>query len=80
MKTTSEKMRDHFVKGPFGLTIISIFLGFGVGAIVLFFAGFNTFSVEGHKKSRDPVVITAFFGPCDDNAGITDRRVGNKVL
>ena len=41
MKMTIEKVREFFVKGPFGLTIISILLGFSVGAVVLFFAGFN---------------------------------------
>ena len=41
MKRTAEKSIEIFIKGPFGLTIISIFLGFGVGAIVLLLAGFN---------------------------------------
>jgi len=41
MKMTAEKLKEIFVKGPFGLTVISILLGFSVGAIVLFFAGFN---------------------------------------
>lgn len=43
MRVSAGKIKDIFIKGPFGLTIISIVLGFGVGAIVLFFAGFNPF-------------------------------------
>ncbi len=36
-----EQLKKLFLKGPFGLTIISIFLGFFVGAMVLLVAGFN---------------------------------------
>jgi len=38
---TSTKLKELFLKGPFGLTIISVLLGFLVGAIVLLIAGFN---------------------------------------
>jgi ABC-type uncharacterized transport system permease subunit len=38
---TGTKLKELFLKGPFGLTLISILLGFLVGAIVLLIAGFN---------------------------------------
>ena len=38
---TDTKLKELFLKGPFGLTLISILLGFIVGAIVLLIAGFN---------------------------------------
>ena len=36
-----ERIEKLFLKGPVGLTMISILLGFSVGAIVLLLAGFN---------------------------------------
>ncbi len=38
---TGTKLKDLFLKGPFGLTLVSISLGFIVGAVVLLIAGFN---------------------------------------
>ncbi|WP_163338857.1 ABC transporter permease [Desulfopila sp. IMCC35008] len=39
----AEKLKKLFLQGPLGLTLISILLGFSVGAVVLFLAGFNPF-------------------------------------
>lgn len=41
MKSKPSRLRLLFLKGPLGLTLISILLGFGVGAVVLLVAGFN---------------------------------------
>lgn len=41
VKLTTTKLNELFLKGPFGLTVISILLGFLIGAIVLLVAGFN---------------------------------------
>ena len=41
MKMNVQGIKGFFLKGSLGLTIISIFLGFLVGAIVLLVAGFN---------------------------------------
>lgn len=41
MKMTVQGLKELFLKGSFGLTIISVFLGFLVGAVVLLVAGFN---------------------------------------
>lgn len=39
----AEKLKKLFMQGPLGLTLFSILLGFSVGAVVLFLAGFNPF-------------------------------------
>jgi ABC-type uncharacterized transport system permease subunit len=41
MKKSAGGLREIFLKGPLGLTVISVLLGFGVGALVLLVAGFN---------------------------------------
>ena len=41
MKINFQGLKEIFLKGSFGLTIISVFLGFLVGAVVLLVAGFN---------------------------------------
>jgi len=41
MKINVQGLKEVFLKGSLGLTIVSIFLGFLVGAIVLLVAGFN---------------------------------------
>lgn len=41
MTTMMGKIKQVFLKGSLGLTIISIFLGFLLGAVVLLIAGFN---------------------------------------
>jgi ABC-type uncharacterized transport system permease subunit len=41
MKLTIKEFKDQFLKGSLGMTLISILLGFIVGAIVLLIAGFN---------------------------------------
>ena len=41
MKIDFQGLKEIFLKGSFGLTIISVFLGFLVGAVVLLVAGFN---------------------------------------
>lgn len=38
-----ESLKALFLRGPLGLTLISILLGFTVGGVVLLFAGFNPF-------------------------------------
>lgn len=47
MKKTAAKLKSLFLEGPFGLTVISILLGFGVGAVILLFAGFNPIEAYG---------------------------------
>lgn len=41
MKTAFDKLKDLFLRGSLGITLVSVFLGFLVGAIVLLIAGFN---------------------------------------
>lgn len=41
MKPDIAKLKERLLKGSLGLTLISIFLGFLVGALVLLIAGFN---------------------------------------
>ncbi len=41
MKTKGQRLKELFLKGSLGLTLISIFLGFIIGAIILLVAGFN---------------------------------------
>lgn len=41
MRINFQMVRDGFLKGSIGLTLISILLGFFIGALVLFLAGFN---------------------------------------
>ncbi|WP_136809053.1 ABC transporter permease [Desulfosediminicola flagellatus] len=41
MKMTLQKLKELFMRGPLGLTLVSILVGFSVGAIVLLIAGFN---------------------------------------
>jgi ABC-type uncharacterized transport system permease subunit len=41
MKFSVQKLKEEFLQGSLGLTLISIFLGFFVGALVLLVAGFN---------------------------------------
>lgn len=43
---TDGRLKALFIKGPLGLTLISIILGFLVGAVVLLIAGFNP--IEGY--------------------------------
>ncbi len=47
MKQSIEKLKELILKGSLGLTLISIVLGFIVGAIVLLIAGFNP--IEGYQ-------------------------------
>ncbi|THB80615.1 MAG: ABC transporter permease [Desulfobacteraceae bacterium] len=41
MTLNREYLKEVFLKGPLGLTVISVVLGFVVGAVVLLIAGFN---------------------------------------
>lgn len=41
MKTRGQKFKEWFITGSLGLTLISILLGFVVGAVILLIAGFN---------------------------------------
>lgn len=41
MKPLADRVKSLFLQGPLGLTLVSIVLGFSVGATVLLFAGFN---------------------------------------
>ncbi len=47
MKKNATKLKEFFLKGAFGLTIISISIGFLVGAVVLWIAGFNPLEAYG---------------------------------
>jgi len=46
VKLNGQGLKDLFLKGSLGVTVISVFLGFIVGALVLLVAGFNP--VEGY--------------------------------
>ncbi|MDM8535619.1 ABC transporter permease [Desulfobacterales bacterium HSG17] len=43
MKLNASALKGLFTKGPLGLTLISIIMGFILGAVILFFSGFNPF-------------------------------------